>query len=73
MSSIGASYAPLHLMQKQLKEKKLKREKEREDKAQSLAVVETSLAATGRKSNKIYPSRSSYSEQVERPNHKSEI
>ncbi|XP_018451109.1 uncharacterized protein LOC108822504 [Raphanus sativus] len=64
MASIGASYAPVYLMQKQLKEKKMKREKVREEKAQSVAVVETSLAA-GRKSNKIYPSRSSYSEQVE--------
>ncbi|CAN6824960.1 unnamed protein product [Brassica oleracea] len=73
MSSIGASYAPLYLMQKQLKEKKkIKREKERADKAQSLAVGETSLD-TGRKSNRIYPSRSSYSEHVERPNHKSKI
>ncbi|CAH8369239.1 unnamed protein product [Eruca vesicaria subsp. sativa] len=62
MSSIGASYAPVHLMQKQLKEKMMKREKERQDKAQRVAVVETS-SPTGRKSNKIYPSRSH--EQVE--------
>lgn len=63
MSSIGASYAPVYLMQKQLKEKKMKREKVREEKAQSVAVAESSLA-TGKKSNKIYPSRSSYSERV---------
>ncbi|KAG2240493.1 hypothetical protein Bca4012_022408 [Brassica carinata] len=59
MSSIGASYAPVHLMQKKLKEKITKREKNREEKDQSLAVVETSLATAGRNSNKVYPSRSS--------------
>ncbi|KAF8109589.1 hypothetical protein N665_0094s0055 [Sinapis alba] len=61
MSSIGASYAPVHLMQKQLKEKITKRE----EKDQSVAVVETSLATADRNSNKVYPSRStSYNEQA---------
>ncbi|CAN8328661.1 unnamed protein product [Cochlearia groenlandica] len=57
MSSIGASYAPVHLMEKKLKDK-LKKRQDDKDAAQSLSV-ETSFA-TGRTSNKIYPSRSSY-------------
>ncbi|CAH8344589.1 unnamed protein product [Eruca vesicaria subsp. sativa] len=63
MSSIGASYAPVHLMQKQLKEKKAKREKERGEKDQSLAVG-TSFATSGWNSNKVFPSRSSCNEQA---------
>ncbi|CAF2067183.1 hypothetical protein F2Q70_00033721 [Brassica cretica] len=63
MSSIGASYAPVHLMQKQLKEKITKNEKEREEKDQSLSV-EASFTTTGRSSNKIFPSRSSYNQQA---------
>ncbi|CAH2076004.1 unnamed protein product [Thlaspi arvense] len=64
MSSIGARYASLHIMQEKLKEElkeKTKREKKREEKAQNLAV-ETSFA-TGRISNKIYPSHLSYNDE----------
>ncbi|CAL9228531.1 unnamed protein product [Arabidopsis halleri] len=62
MSSIGASYAHLQVMQKKQKEKMKKREKERNDETHS-RDVETPFAS-GRISNKIYPSRLSY-EQVE--------
>lgn len=65
MSSIGASYANLQVMQKKQKEKMKKREKERysgHEEAQNLDV-ETSFA-TGRIYNKIYPSHVSYNEQV---------
>ncbi|KAG7544575.1 hypothetical protein ISN44_As12g001500, partial [Arabidopsis suecica] len=65
MSSIGASYAHLQVMQKKQKEKMKKIEKERNfghDETHS-RDVETPFAS-GRISNKIYPSRLSY-EQVE--------
>lgn len=65
MSSMGANYAQLQVMQKKQKEKMKKLEKERNfdhDEAHRLPV-ETSFAS-GRISNKIYPSRLSY-EQVE--------
>ncbi|KFK30537.1 hypothetical protein AALP_AA7G275200 [Arabis alpina] len=65
MSSIGASYANLHVMKMKQKEKMKKKEKERQSgrqEARNLSV-ETSFA-TGKISNKIYPSCLSYNEQI---------
>ncbi|WZY67834.1 hypothetical protein YC2023_000074 [Brassica napus] len=53
----------IDLMEKQLKEKITKKEKEREEKDQSLSV-EASFTTTGRNSSKIFPSRSSYNQQA---------
>ncbi|XP_019087987.1 PREDICTED: uncharacterized protein LOC109127526 [Camelina sativa] len=65
MLSMAASYAHLEAKQKNQKEKMKKREKERNsghDAAHPLPVEASS--ASGRKSNKIYPSSLSH-EQVE--------